>query len=323
MHLLNLSIPVLGLTVLLMVLIYSLYSFGWARILLSSYLLGGLVGVSLMVLIAVAIGSATVPPSQLFSVPHPSWQESAKWFFAIAWTGYGVEMLASTVAELQDKRLSLLYGVGVILSGGAFVGIPVLVLVLTGGHVPSDDLWASLSPVLESRLGTIGTTLLGLLVISALLYSALAILVPATHTVYQMAHDGLLPAWFGTVNRYGIPLGSLITDITLNLGLLLLFHQSLANLLACANVGYLVVFTLLPLLYWRLLDRCADPLRKGLHKALSLFLFLLNGSVLVIGSYAWGGKTFFLGWLLVVVGLLVHSLASAQRARVILTPLRK
>ncbi|MFQ3611353.1 MAG: hypothetical protein SNJ72_07650, partial [Fimbriimonadales bacterium] len=94
-------------------------------------------------------------------------------------------------------------------------------------------------------------------------------------------------------------------------------------LLACANVGYLVVFTLLPLLYWRLLDRCADPLRKGLHKALSLFLFLLNGSVLVIGSYAWGGKTFFLGWLLVVVGLLVHSLASAQRARVILTPLRK
>ncbi len=303
----------ISLALVLMGLIYTLHYLGWARILLSSTVLMVLVGVPLAVLGVITVQTSSLNTLQTAWTPFPGWLNLLKWFFVIAWTGYGVEMVSSVVAEMRSRQFGLLYGMASLISIGAFVAIPLMVALLTDGRVNSDNLWASLAPTLEAKLGTVGTVLLGILIVSALLYSALAILVPSTRTVYQMARDGLLPEWFGTVNRFGMPYGSFTADLALNVGLLLIFGESLASLLACANIGYMVVFVLLPLVYWSAVIQGMPLSTQSAHKGLSIVLLGLNAVVLLLGGAMWGHFVFGLGWGLVLLGLLIHQISQKSR----------
>ncbi|MCV4615667.1 amino acid permease, partial [Escherichia coli] len=73
---------------------------------------------------------------------------------------------------------------------------------LTDWDTLSSDPFASLRPLFVRHLGEGGALVLSLFLVAALLYSALAILVPSTRTVYQMSRDGLLPPYFAAVNRH-------------------------------------------------------------------------------------------------------------------------
>lgn len=98
----------------------------------------------------------------------------------------------------------------------------------------------------------------------------------------------------------GAALGSVLALV--GIPLLLLFRGRLIEMLAVANVGYLVVFVLLPLAYWVHLRQ-----REGQVSASNRFLIAFLGSfnllVLLAGGYAWGWFVFGVGWLLVLAGV--------------------
>lgn len=289
-------------------LLYALNWFGLGRVLLSSYVLAFLVFIPLGVLVWLSF--QTVTPQKLaltlnFS-PVIGPVAFLKWYFVIAWTAYGLEMISSVVAETKGRRTKPMFAWAAAWSVLAFVGIPLLLALLTNWSALSSDPLTSLRPLFVKHLGQTGAVILSLFLVAALLYSALAILIPSTRTIYQMSRDGLLPPYFATVNRFGTPQGSLVLDIILNVGLLLIFGSSLLSILAVANVGYMVVFVLLPLAY-ALFLRQSGPV-SILSWLLLGGLLGLNLLVLLVGGAAWGLFVFGMGWLLVGLGVPLYYL---------------
>lgn len=304
-RLLGTALEPLPLTLGILALLYVLNWFGLSRVVVSSYVLALLVFVPLGVLVWLAFQSVT--PEKLALTldfaQFPGWLGLLKWFFVIAWTGYGLEMISSVVAETRGHRARPMFAWAALWSVLAFVGLPFLLALLTDWDTLSSDPFASLRPLFVRHLGEGGALILTLFLVAALLYSALAILVPSTRTLYQMSRDGLLPPYFATVNRYGTPQGSLVLDILLNVGLLLAFQARLIEILAVANVGYMLVFVLLPVAY--ALGRRVG----GLERAIVAFLFVLNAAVLLLGGAAWGPFVFGVGWLLVLAGVPLYFLS--------------
>ncbi|WP_018466281.1 APC family permease [Calidithermus timidus] len=300
------------LTIGIMALLYALNWFGLGRVMVSSYALAFLTFLPLLVLVGIALDTFEV--SRLYALLNPPTRLDAlgylKWFFVVAWTAYGLEMISSVVAEIRGG-LKPMFGWAAAWSLLAFAGIPFLLAMVSDAETLQNDPVMALKPLFVAYLGPQGATLLLLFLVGALLYSALAILVPSTRTVYQMSLDGLLPPYFARLNRYGTPQGSLVLDMGLNLALLLVFGPSLVSILAVANVGYMAVFVLLPWVYALFLRR-----RGGLNgptAALIGGVFGFNLLVLLLGSYAWGGLVFWMGWLLLGLGVLLFFVAARAR----------
>lgn len=298
----------------IMAFLYTLNWFGLSRVIVSSYVLAVLVLVPLLVLLWLAW--QTVTPAQWQQALNfsnaPSWVVFLKWFFVIAWTGYGLEMISSVVAETKGPPRPMFVGAS-LWSVLAFVGIPLLLALLSDWSSLASDPFSALQPLFTQHLGPIGSGVLMLFLLAALLYSALAILIPSTRTIYQMSHDGLLPTYFGSLNRHGTPQGSLVLDIILNVGLLLVFGANLIAILAVANVGYMVVFILLPVAYWLFLKRHGQ--RSLRQYALAGLLLLINLLVMAVGGSAWGALVFGVGWLLVGVGIPLYYLSGQRLAQ--------
>ncbi|RIH82372.1 Arginine/ornithine antiporter ArcD1 [Meiothermus luteus] len=291
----------------IMALLYALNWFGLGRVIASSYLLAFLTFLPLLVLVGIALDTFEVKKFYTLLNTSSSFGALAyiKWFFVIAWTAYGLEMISSVVAETRGNPKPM-FGWAAAWSLLAFAGIPFLLALLSDAQTLQNDPFMALRPLFVAYLGPQGATLLILFLVAALLYSALAILMPSTRTIYQMSRDGLLPPYFARLNRYGTPQGSLLLDIGVNLGLLLVFGSSLVSILAVANVGYMAVFVLLPWVYGLFLHR-RGRLRWPTAGLLG-GVFGFNLLVLLLGSYAWGGLVFWMGWLLLGLGVLLFFL---------------
>ncbi|MDX2007026.1 MAG: APC family permease [Meiothermus sp.] len=299
------------LTLLIVALLYGLNYFGLSKVIFSGYLLAAVVALPLMLLVYIAF--QTVTPARLEAAftpgEFPGWVVLLKWFFVMAWTAYGLEMISSVVAETGGRQTRRMFGLAALWSLPAFAGIPLLLALLIDWTALNQDIFASLEPLFTRHLGPTGGLLLSLMLVGALLYSALAILIPSTRTLYQMADDGLLPPYFRAVNRHGTPQGSLVLDLILNVGLLVIFQGQLVAILATANVGYMVVFVLLPVAYWLYLRRFRGGV-SALQYGLIGFLLILNALVLFVGGFAWGWFVFGVGWLLVLVGIPLYYAAN-------------
>lgn len=221
-----------------------------------------------------------------------------KWMFVAAWSAYGAEMVSSVVAELRDpeRGAGRALGVAAITVLCAFIAIPAALLGLVGAAQLGEDPATALLPAAEAVVGSWGAGLLVLLLVSALLLGAYTFLVSSSRTIYQMSQDGLLPRFCGQVNRNGVPVGSLLFDLSVTLILLTIFQTALIELVAAANVPYLIVFILLPLTWLRLCGTNARPWRRALAWSLIVFNLLL----LVFGGAQWGAVVVGVG----VVGTL-------------------
>lgn len=201
------------LAVLIMILLYGLNYFGAARLVSTSYILALITTIPLLALIYIAtqeVGTGQWQRVTDFSQPL-SVASFFKWFFVISWTGYAIEMISGVVSELHDRgaHTHKIFRISAIISSIAFIGIPLMLALLVDWSVATDP-FAALQPLFLAYFGPLGTIILQVFLIASLIFSALSFIVPSTRTVYQMAHDGLLPKIFGSVNRYGSPTGSFL-----------------------------------------------------------------------------------------------------------------
>lgn len=281
-----------------------------------------------VILIGAALQPALLHASRLVPVRVPShpwgtsgaWRLVAKWLFVTAWSAYGAEIASTVVAEMRDadkraaRALHIAGAVGLV----GFGAIPFLMLALVGTRQLTADPLVAFLPVASAVFGGVGRTVVGVMLTAALILGAQAFVVGSSRTIYQMTRDGYMPRPFARTNDRGVPVGSMLWDMGVIAGLLLIFGTNVVNVVAAANVGYLVVFILMPIAFV-ILERGRDTgyarARKAWLTALAVALSIFNALLLVVGGAQWGNKVIFTGAIVIAAIVPISLLRRLQDRR--------
>lgn len=250
-----------------------------------------------------------------------TWALLLKWTFVGAWSAYGAEMASTIAAEVQDPRRGLPRAMAAAGGAGvlAFAIVPATLIAAIGADGLAADPDVAFLPAAHAVLGSAGGTILGLTLAAALVLGAHTFIVGSSRTLYQMALDGHLPATLGHVNRFGVPVGGVVCDAAVIVAMLALFGTRVVDVIAAANVGYLIVFVLLPVAYVAIRARDAGEPgafrlpRSFVHVAVLLTAF--NALLLVGGGLQWGVRVLATGAAGMLAIVPISVLTRRRRAR--------
>jgi amino acid transporter len=207
------------------------------------------------------------------------------WIFIMTWSVLAMEAAACYIGECRDPirdskiamTLSSLYGFFI------YVTIPVM-LVAVLGRTETDPLTAFLA---YSRAivgpGAWVKWLIGIPLIVALLLSVLNAIMGCGRSLYQVAHDGMLPRVFQHQNAFGVP--DVAMGFNLVCSVIVVFFGSPFEIYIFSNMGYLLSLSLAYIGYF--LYRQTRP---DLHRPVRLPGFV-QYVALVIGLFflfVWG-----------------------------------
>ena len=216
-------------------------------------------GVASMVPLVLLIFLPFVKPSKIdfgrldgFSLPagHPgSWQLIIGWAFIFTWSVLAMEAAACYIGECRDPsrdaKIAMtaegLFGLFV------YVMVPVMVLSVVGYGVigkqtgDAQELFISYTNALFGA-STFWKWAVGLILILALMLSVINAIAGCARGLWQNSHDGILPRWFGSVNRHGVPEKAMIFNLVCSI--LVLFVGSPLQIYVFSNMGYLLALGL-------------------------------------------------------------------------------
>lgn len=236
--------------------------------------------------------------------------------FVASWAAYGAEMASTVIAELRDPQRDVPRAMGgaALLALVAYSGVPLALLALVGPDMLAQDPTIALLPAARAIFGAAGGGLIILPLVAALLLGAQSFMVGSSRTLFQMSRDGLTIRQCGRLNRSGMPIGSIVFDATVTIALLAIFGTRLVEIVAAANVAYLVVFVLLPLAWLRLERR--EPTRgapgRRWCRALAWGLVAFNLTLLLVGGWQWGWAVMAVGALGTLAGVPLYYLRRYQ-----------
>jgi amino acid transporter len=230
----------------------------------------------------------STPPATAFD-----WPLLLKWMFVAAWSSYGAEMASTVIAELrqpeQDTSRSL--SIAAIITVLAYTLIPLALILLVPIELLASDPALALLPAATAVFGAQGALGLSLMLVAALLLGAHAFIVGSSRTLYQMSRDGLIIRQCAKLNRFGVPVGSMVFDAGVTLALLAIFQSRLIEVVAAANVGYLVVFVLLPIVWLAF----RQPGQRRWFVPIAVALGGFNLILLLVGGAQWGWQVMLTG----------------------------
>lgn len=224
----------------------------------------------------------------------------AKWAFVAVWSSYGAEMVATVVGELRDPRRDVPKAVGAAsaVTALAFVLVPLLLLGIIGAEGLAQDPYVAFLTAADLVFGAAGGKLVTIMLVAALVLGAEVFIISSSRALYQMSRDGLTLQGYGRLNRNGVPVGSVGWDAAITLLLLAIFGGDIVDVVAAANVGYLVVFVLLPLAYVLVRRRAATAAPftlPGVFVPIALAIAAFNALLFAVGGAQWGGKVVGIG----------------------------
>lgn len=223
------------------------------------------------------------------------------WLFVATWSAYGAEIASTAFAEMHEPRSRAFRTMGC--AGGitllAFTLVPLMMTGLVGSdNLAQDPATAFLRPA-EVVFGSSGSKVVAVMLCGALVLGAQGYIVASSRTLYQMSQDGYLPRFLGKLSRRGVPTRSGLFDAAVITVMVMVFGTDLVGIVAAANVGYLVVFVIVPLSF------VAVRLHRGHHglaivlpgtwTAAALGAALLNAGLLVVGAALWGPAVWLTG----------------------------
>jgi amino acid transporter len=236
-----------------------------------------------------------------------SWPLLCKWMFVAAWSSYGAEMIATIVGELHNPQKEGARAITLAAIAGvfSFTVVPTVLIALVGVQGLTQDPAVVFLTAATDIFGPFGSAIISIMLIAALLLGAELFVISSSRALYQMSLDGLTLRGYGKVNRYGVPVGSMFWDALVTLLLLVVFRGAIVNVVAAANVGYLIVFILLPIAYIFIKKRSALQNSGIFHLPnvfipIALGITLFNTVLLVIGGMQWGYLVMGVGFLLIL-----------------------
>ena len=180
-----------------------------------------------------------------------SWMTMIKWMFVAAWSGYAFESGTTIIAELKSPKSDAPKAIKAASAVGLFSFglVPFMLMAIVGTDAITKDPIVAFLPAAQAIFGPVGANVVALMLIAALLLGVQTTIIGSTRCVYEMSRDGLIIKQFGQINKYGVPVGSMYLDCAVTIGLLLIFKDNIVNLIASSNVGYMVVWVLLPIAF--------------------------------------------------------------------------
>lgn len=308
-------LPGVNIVAVTLVLVVALYALNYFGLRLSVWLSGVVALCALVPLLVILAGLLFRPslwqPSNFTPLlPEgealPTLALLAKWAFVAVWASYGSEMVATIVGELRDPNRDAPKALGLAAAATllAFAAVPTVLLAIVGVEGLSQDPYVVFSTAATLIFGSFGASIVNLMLIAALILGAEMFIISSSRALYQMGRDGLAFQGYGRLNKHHAPVGSVVWDALITLALLAIFRDSVVNVVAAANVGYLIVFVLLPLAY--VLVKTRQSSERGRFRLPSVFIPValiiaaFNALLFVIGGVQWGAQTMGVGLLLVL-----------------------
>ncbi len=167
------------------------------------------------------------------------------WVFIMTWSVLATEASACYIGECReparDARIAMtasgLYG------GFIYITLP-LMLVVVLGKLPKDDPLTVFLDYTEAIFGagTWARWAIGVPLVLALLLSVLNALMGCGRSLYQVAHDGLLPRFFQHTNSHGVPDFAMAFNLVCSIAVV--FFGSPLEIYIFSNMGYLLALAL-------------------------------------------------------------------------------
>jgi amino acid transporter len=228
-----------------------------------------------------------------------SWHSGKTWMliwkdlFVALWSAYGIECASTTIAELKDPHKDAPKAMLASSIAGFFSYsvVPFVMLGIVGVSVLTQDASVAFLPAAQAIFGHIGGYVVSIMLITALLLGVQTTIIGSSRCMFEMTHDGQMIKQFGSVNKYGVPVGSMYVDLGVTLAMLILFRANVVTLIAASNVGYLSVFLVLIPAYIVLRYTHADTPRSfklpGIFIPIAVLITLFNIAAFVIGGPQW------------------------------------
>ena len=238
---------------------------------------------------------------------HASWMLIFKDMFVAAWAVYGIEAASTTIAELRDPHKDAPKAITAVSIAGFFsyVVMPFVLLAIVGVSVISQDASIAFLPAAQAIFGHAGGIVVSVMLIMALLLGVQTTIIGSSRSVYQMTRDGQMIKQFGTINKFGVPVGSMYLDLATTIGLLLIFKSNIINLIAASNVGYLFLWLLLIPSYMILRRTQPDVVRSfklpGLFVGVAALITAFNLFIFTVGGFQWGKTVWLPGTTILVL----------------------
>ena len=235
------------------------------------------------------------------------------WTFIMTWSALAMEAAACYIGEChnpkRDAKIALtaegLYGLAM------FALIPLMFVVVLGSLKSFDPLivFTTFAQKIFGS-GSWVKWVIGLPLIAALLLSSLNAIMGVGRSLFQVAEDGMMPRWFGHLNRHGVPDNAMGFNVVCSIAVL--FFGSPVRIYIFSNMGYLLSCALALGGYWFLGQfhpEMERPVKMpGFMRWVALAVFVFFMFVWVFGGWnapkyvvaATEGRTLFWLGLLVV-----------------------
>jgi amino acid transporter len=246
---------------------------------------------------------------------HGSFTLIMAWVFISTWSALAMEAAACYIGECKDPardaKISLtaegLYGLAM------FTLIPLMFVVVLGSALKTADPLTLFTQFGEKIFGSGSYVkwIIGLPLILALMLSSLNAIMGVGRSLFQVSQDGLMPRWFGKINRHGVPANSMGFNVVCSI--IVLFFGTPVRIYIFSNIGYLLSCALALGGYWFLAQfhpELARPVKMPSFikwLALCVFIFFMfdwvfggwNAPKYVVGPKE-GQSLFWLGLVVVL-----------------------
>ncbi|HET6173069.1 MAG TPA: APC family permease [Gaiellales bacterium] len=211
-------------------------------------------GIASMIPLVLLVFLPFVHPSKIdfgrldgFGLPagvNGSWQLIIGWAFIFTWSVLAMEAAACYIGECRDpaRDAKIAMTAEGLFGFFIYVSIPIMVLAVLGSGVISkqsgdaQELFISYTNALFGSSG-FWKWFVGLVLILALMLSVINAIAGCARGLWQNSHDGVLPRWFGHVNRHGVPDWAMIFNVVCST--LVLLIGSPLQIYVFSNMGYL------------------------------------------------------------------------------------
>jgi amino acid transporter len=252
-------------------------------------------------------------PSGVHGSPHLV----LAWMFVMTWSVLAMEAAACYIGECKDPARDAKIAMTAEGVYGFFIFVlTAVVLVGVLGGAKNVDPLTIFTTFINKVTGSSGGWVkwaIGIPLILALLLSILNAIMGCGRSLYQTAEDGLLPRWFGHLNKHGAPDHAMEFNVVSSI-IVLLFGSPL-RIYVFSNMGYLVAICLAFIGYFLHRQtkpdvhrpyRLPSPMR-WLALVLGIFVAVLwgfggwNSPAVVVGSH--DESLFFLGLVIIAAYL--------------------
>ena len=172
---------------------------------------------------------------------HGSFALFVAWAFVMTWSVLAMEAAACYIGECREPTRDA--KIAMSLEGGyglfTFVMTAVVIVGVIGATANVDPLTVY-TQVVSTLFGSHAQVVqyaLGIPLVIALALSVLNAIAGSARSLYQVAHDGMLPRWFMKVNRHGTPARAMAFNAVASI--VVLFFGSPVRIYVFSNMGYL------------------------------------------------------------------------------------